>query len=93
MLIGEWIFDHEIDVIVDEICFSSCANYIFTAGKNKIIEKDAIVGWHGSEQQDPFIAAGYGISMEEHYRPQTMTRCRNEAPSCQAKPKRNSSKA
>ena len=68
ILIGEWIFDHELDVIVDEMCFSSCANYIFTAGKNKIIEKDAIVGWHGSEQQDPFIAAGYGITMEELHR-------------------------
>ena len=68
ILIGEWIFDHELDVIVDELCFSSCANYIFTAGKNKIIEKDAIVGWHGSEQQDNFIAAGYGISLEELYR-------------------------
>ena len=68
MKIGLWIFDHELDVIVDEICFSSCANYIFTAGKNKIIEKDAIVGWHGSEQQDNFIAAGYGISLEELYR-------------------------
>ena len=67
MLIGEWIFDHEIDVIVDEFCFSSCANYIFTAGKNKIIEKDAMVGWHGSEQQDLFIAAGYGITLEELY--------------------------
>ncbi len=65
MKIGLWIFDHELDVIVDELCFSSCANYIFTAGKNKIIEKDAIVGWHGSEQQDPFIAAGYGITMAE----------------------------
>ena len=65
MKIGEWIFDHEIDVVVDEICFSSCANYIFTAGKNKIIEKNAIVGWHGSEQQDPFIAAGYGITIAE----------------------------
>ena len=63
--IGEWIFDHQLDVIVDELCFSSCANYIFTAGKNKIIEKDAIVGWHGSEQQDPFIAAGLGLTMRE----------------------------
>ena len=67
MQIGEWVFDHEIDVIVDEFCFSSCANYIFTAGKNKIIEKDAMVGWHGSEQQDLFIAAGYGITLEELY--------------------------
>lgn len=65
MQIGEWVFDHKIDVIVDEICFSSCANYIFTAGKNKIIEKNAIVGWHGSEQQDPFIAAGHGITIAE----------------------------
>lgn len=68
MKIGLWIFDHKLDVVVDEICFSSCANYIFTAGKKKIIEKDAIVGWHGSEQQDNFIAAGYGISLEELYR-------------------------
>ena len=67
ILIGEWIFDHEIDVIVEDLCFSSCANYICTAGRNKIIEEDAIVGWHGSEQQDPFIAAGYGISMAELY--------------------------
>ena len=65
MQIGEWVFDHKIDVIVDEICFSSCANYIFTAGKNKIIEKNAIVGWHGSEQQDPFIAASHGITIAE----------------------------
>ena len=65
ILIGEWIFNRELDVIVDEICFSSCANYIFTAGKNKIIEQDAIVGWHGSEQQDPFIAAGLGLTMRE----------------------------
>ena len=63
--IGEWIFDHGLDVIVDELCFSSCANYIFPAGKNKIIEKDAIVGWHGSEQQNPFIAAGLGLTMRE----------------------------
>ena len=66
MKIGLWIFDHELDVIVDELCFSSCANYIFTAGKNKIIEKDAIVGWHGSEQQDqrlsPLVMA---LSMAE----------------------------
>ncbi len=67
IMIGEWVFDHQLDVIVDELCFSSCANYIFTAGKNKIIGKDAIVGWHGSEQQDLFIAAGHGISLEELY--------------------------
>ena len=67
MWIGKWIFDHELDVIVDELCFSSCANYIFTAGKNKIIGNDAIVGWHGSEQQDQFIAAGLGLTMRDFH--------------------------
>ena len=73
-MIGEWVFDHQLDVIVDELCFSSCANYIFTAGKNKIIGKDAIVGWHGSEQQDLFIAAGHGVSHSKNSTVATMTR-------------------
>ena len=65
MLIGEWVFDHDIDVIVEELCFSSCANYIFTAGNNKTIEAEAIVGWHGSHHQDEHLARGYGVSLEE----------------------------
>lgn len=86
MLVGEWIFDHQLDVIVNELCFSSCANYIFTAGKNKIIEKDAIVGWHGSEQQDPFRAAGLGISLEELYgRDHDEMKQRGENPSGESK--------
>lgn len=62
---GHWIFDHGIDVVVDGLCFSSCANYVFTAGKNKTILADSIVGWHGSEQQDEHIARGLGLTVEE----------------------------
>ena len=65
--IGEWVFDHDIDVIVEELCFSSCANYIFTAGNNKTIEAEAIVGWHGSNHQDEHLARGYGVSLEEFW--------------------------
>ena len=54
--IGKFIFDNKLDVQVDTMCFSSCANYIFTAGKNKIINKDSYVGWHGNEHED-FIRA------------------------------------
>ena len=43
-----WIHERDIDVVVDNWCFSSCANYIFTAAKNKTIKAGAIVGWHGS---------------------------------------------
>ena len=49
--IGEFIFDNKLDVEVESFCFSSCANYIFPAGKTKYIQKDAIVGFHGSEHQ------------------------------------------
>ena len=63
--LGAWIAERNIDVVVDQLCFSSCANYIFTAGRNKIIMPDSIVGWHGSEQQDEHIARGLGITIEE----------------------------
>ncbi len=63
--LGHWIFEHGIDVVVDELCFSSCANYIFTAGRNKTIMAGSIVGWHGSEQQDEHLAQGLGLTVEE----------------------------
>ena len=63
--LGHWIFEHRVDVVVDGLCFSSCANYIFTAGRNKTIMADSIVGWHGSEQQDEHIARGLGLTVEE----------------------------
>ena len=63
--LGHWIFEHGIDVVVDGLCFSSCANYIFTAGRNKTIMADSIVGWHGSEQQDEHLARGLGLTVEE----------------------------
>ena len=65
MQLGAWMAERNIDVVVDQLCFSSCANYIFTAGRNKIIMADSIVGWHGSEQQDEHIARGLGITVEE----------------------------
>lgn len=46
--IGNDIFDRKLDVIVRDYCLSSCANYIFLAGKNKIIENNSIVGFHGT---------------------------------------------
>ncbi len=63
--LGHWIFEHGIDVVVDGLCFSSCANYIFTAGRNKTIMADSVVGWHGSEQQDEHLARGLGLTAEE----------------------------
>ena len=35
--IGEIIAKSNVDIEVQGVCMSSCANYLFTAGKNKII--------------------------------------------------------
>jgi hypothetical protein len=59
--LGRWVRKHDADVQVTLFCMSSCANYVFPAGKNKIISPDALVLWHGHaeqkelrEQQDKF---------------------------------------
>ncbi len=52
MDIGLWVFNNDLNIRVYNVCLSSCANYIFSAGKDKVIEKNAIVAWHGSAMQD-----------------------------------------
>lgn len=47
MEVGEWVYDNKLDVQVDGYCVSSCANYIFPAGKNKYLANRAIIGFHG----------------------------------------------
>ncbi len=52
MDLGEWVYDHSLDVEIKNIAFSSAANYVFTAGKTKYLHKDSMVGWHGGVTQD-----------------------------------------
>lgn len=51
MDMGDLVYSHKLNVRVTFICASSCANYVFTAADIKIIDKGAIVGWHGSAIQ------------------------------------------
>jgi hypothetical protein len=46
--LGDWVFKRRIDVIVEGRCLSSCANYVFPAGRKKIVLKGAVVAWHGN---------------------------------------------
>ena len=46
--IGEAVHAHGLDVDVDRYCLSSCANYVFPAGRQKRVSGPAAVGWHGS---------------------------------------------
>lgn len=51
LALGEWIQQHSLDVYVEKMCFSSCANFVFTAGRNKYLSGNAILGWHGGFNQ------------------------------------------
>jgi len=46
MDMGLWVFNNGINVKIENKCLTTCANYIFPAGKSKKIEKNAIVAWH-----------------------------------------------
>jgi hypothetical protein len=48
---AQWIKEKNIDVRVRTICYSACANYIFLAGKNKILSPRSAVVWHGDIDQ------------------------------------------
>lgn len=51
MKLGELVFDKKWNVQVQDYCFSSCANYIFPAGKTKYLSKGSQLGWHGGATQ------------------------------------------
>jgi hypothetical protein len=42
------IHDRQLDVEVPSACYSSCANYIFPAGRYKLVGRLGAVGWHGN---------------------------------------------
>lgn len=51
MQLANWMLDHELDVRVNTFCYSSCANYIFLAGRNKLLAPHASLMWHGGVMQ------------------------------------------
>jgi len=46
--LGLWVFRQKLTLEVRDYCFSSCANYVFTAATRKIIRTGAVVAWHGN---------------------------------------------
>ena len=46
--LGLWVHQFAVDVEIRGYCLSSCANYVFTAGRNKKITPGAVVAWHGN---------------------------------------------
>lgn len=52
LALGELVLHHDLGVrVIGDGCHSSCANYVFTAGRQKVIAEGAVVTWHGSALQ------------------------------------------
>ena len=52
MNLGRWLFERQLDVHVTSFCGSSCANYVFPAGRRKYVDETAMVAWHGGATQE-----------------------------------------
>lgn len=56
MLLGYLVYDWGLNVRVREQCASSCANYVFPAGRNKYLEDGSMLLWHGGALQPDWQA-------------------------------------
>jgi len=57
---GEWIYKQGLDVKVTKKCYSTCANYVFPAGKRSLLGKKAKLLWHASYRSSSFIRKSIG---------------------------------
>lgn len=48
LLIASDIAQRQAVVIIEDYCFSACANYLALAGKSLVLPCGALLGWHGS---------------------------------------------
>lgn len=54
LAIAKLVNAYQLDVYVGNVCASSCANYIFLAGRYKWLNQNSIIMYHGNTQQEKF---------------------------------------
>ena len=54
MALGRWVRERKLDIKVLEFCFSSCANYVFPAARQKVVSNFAVIGFHGGPSSGQF---------------------------------------
>lgn len=52
MAIGKLVTEHQLDVHINGLCNSACANFIFPSGKSKSLTSNSIVMYHGNSLQE-----------------------------------------
>lgn len=55
MEFGLWVHQQNLAVVIDELCFSACANYIVPAARSVYVKSGAFVAWHGGAFQKTWI--------------------------------------
>lgn len=61
--LAEAVHARHLDVEVPSRCLSSCANYVFPAGRHKLLARPGAVGWHGTMAHVLYLQA----SGQEHW--------------------------
>lgn len=56
ILLGRFIHQHGLTVVVSDYCMSSCANFVFTASPHIILDKNALIVFHGSFNQENLVS-------------------------------------
>lgn len=62
--LGEWVYKHNLNVKVYDLCFSSCANYVFPAGRKKLLSEGAVVGFHGGPTSETFDTSAIDAALQ-----------------------------
>lgn len=66
MNFGKFVYANKLDVIVIDRCFSSCANYVFPAGKNKYLPDSSALMFHTAARDISNLKEGL-LNMEDYY--------------------------
>lgn len=56
MRLGQYMWRNNIPIEVLDICMSSCANYLFLAASEKILNRNSLVVYHGGPRQKNILA-------------------------------------
>ena len=76
---GDAVHAHHLDVEVPDACLSSCANYVFPAGRHKILGRPDAVGWHGNMAHVLWLARTRQARWSEEEMAQARVLARREA--------------
>ena len=59
--LGEIVLQYEMDVAVDQYCFSACASFVFVAAKNRYVSPGGVVGFHKTSTAYERLAQIHGL--------------------------------